>query len=438
MLISNCLYNIEANIARAAIANSFAPLNDADSCIHHLIAKIIEIADYIFTAISSSYCQIKAHLLYQISFLQDDEKLDAATIDQLIFQFSPFEDQEDICHQLMEKVDAQDHAGFQLLFRQLSPEEAAPIAYQLLLDRVDELNQPIANRDRYEFIVKNLKMIFPFCTSYFTRNKKPKTGPHFDILTPKALRLMIAILEKKGSLNGVQFKACDNFDSFGLKLRDAFAHLENNSSICFLLRHRHLNQPKVLQNHQTMIFLEKRDGHFRCFACDSKGREDNWTKRVAAFIQKEVQQAELDDQFRLCIYNGKKRQRDSSNCPVYVLRDGVHMAQDPSHFMDWIEERAEFCEETRVFQLEHLPPRMMETTQSLTLVEEYLEETQSRDALIYSRSKPMGKTLNQAMDKHIAVSHDDKGVPKRINAKVANLFLKYERLIFANAILLGC
>jgi len=345
----------------------------------------------------------------------------------------------------IEKIDKRDAKRFRQFFLNLNEtgnqKESSGIAKRLLAERVDELYQPTPLREKYEFVLQNLKLVYPFLNTYFSKSKEPGEGIGKNVIAAKGVQHIVKQLERKNAFHGCDASVCFSFEDFSEKLQQAFKDKPTTRCIqhCFILRHRHQSKPKEFINHTTPIYMEKSHDVFEIFITDSGGGVRHWTENIITFLNEEMCTHFPESQTKIYHYSGKKRQSDFTSCPIFSIRDIVHMTQDPN-MLKWMRAHGSSSQEKNIFAVPFLHPKMMTTCQSLSYIDDYLKATHTKDTKIYSKSKPLGKTLKQITDKHthlMWVEKEGKKMLKKQNLKIAHLYLKYERSIIADAIVRG-
>lgn len=123
------------------------------------------------------------------------------------------------------------------------------------------------------------------------------------------------------------------------------------------------------------------------------------------------------------------RQHDSISCPIFSLRDLVQLAKNDSvmdfvHSQNKIPFKQSFMEDYKFYQFESTPPQMLNTTQSLSTLNDYdIEMAEKTDGHI--------SIVEKLQESGKIAETDDESV---INAKVYLLHVKYRDLILRKAL----
>lgn len=330
-------------------------------------------------------------------------------------------------------IDLKDAEGFKNIFKDLDrghAQEAGELAWTLLKEREAELLYPTPLRERYEFILNNLKDEYPFLLNYFAR-MSPGNGLHCVAISSKGQRSIVSHIGETQKI-----EVCDNYSQFEARLRN-FCHTEAPAQKIYLLRHRGENRNNT--NHTTAIYVGKQSQELIIYFADSTGgaiSPNSWTALILASLKKTQIEIGSGIPLKIYFYSGRSRQVDHTNCVVYALQDAVYMSRKGDELVDWIkiDGHSEQLEDN-ILAVPLLPLPLMKTMQSLTAINAYLEITGLHAIKMPSKRIVDGKTLEMAVSRNIFISTDEVGNRLRRNGKVSKTFLKYERNIIRNAMI---
>lgn len=348
---------------------------------------------------------------------------------------------------LENSVKSLDSDKFSTLFNVLKKEGKHKLAADFavaLLKNESPLLDSNKKRYHYEFILRNLKAVYPEITTFFSKKYRGEVevtesdvsgeGVDHIIMNPNGIRIVLDDLNRKGSLKDLDIIIYDYIDELVANLKNVLLQMANKpgrQKQGMLVRQRY--KGKQQYNHITPIVIEKtNEGKFRILVTDSVAKKTSALKLIK-IVENSFKSTSLQNDIALYVHLGQKRQNDGANCPIFSMRDLVHTSQHFDEVMDWAEHRSTKMEETQfAYSFNYLPPGMMKIAQSMSLVKEYLSthKDQSKKS-ICTRTKKKGQTLKEALAKHTRSSL--MGLKER-NVKVTGLFLKYERMIIHNVI----
>lgn len=348
-------------------------------------------------------------------------------------------------------IDLENGAAFQGIFTHLCDENrqsvASELAVRLLAEQKQELLRPNPDRSRYEFILKNLKAIFPDIKTHFSRNSKiPKDstmeGLNMHAISSKGQRVVIDSYRKKDDLNGKKVTISENFFRFQESIRNFFTTAQEGEEQLFLVRHRQdpKKNPTDTARHTSPIHVIRKGNVFKLLVTDSHGGQSR-TKPDFHYIQDLIdiiRAAYTESNSELSIEinydGGLARLGDWSNCVILAIREGLEMIRNTDHVYSWIEEKR-IPQSDGTYAVPYLPLRMVKAAQSIKYIDSYLNETNQNETKLESNKKQAGETIPEALKRHQYVTIDPKsGNRKVVNGKVAHTYLKYERLIIAHCI----
>lgn len=301
-------------------------------------------------------------------------------------------------------------------------------------------------RSSYEFILTNLKELYPSINHLFsdTKNSYDKNNPirpmkdgiERQVLAPSGIQLIVDHLKNKGSLS-LDCHVHASFSEMKENLKnqiEAFMTNPGEHQCCFLVRQEgsgiylpsFFNKEGAISigmwpegTHITPVYVQKTaEGLFKVIISDSVGLEGAYSTSLAKMINETFKEVFPDsDPAKLYIFK-PKRQHSPTNCGIFSIRDVVQFSKHREEIMKWIEEHQteEIDDEfANYIPVESFPPFMMKTTQSLNTIQQY------------EKKEKTTVNLNQ---KHINSNAEG----KQSNVKIAQSFLKYERLVIANVI----
>ncbi|MDR3624708.1 MAG: hypothetical protein P4L16_06170 [Chlamydiales bacterium] len=336
-------------------------------------------------------------------------------------------------------IKLKDAESLQSIFKAITLKQASELAIYILNKRKKELCRPSPLREHYVFALKNLKQCHPFLKNYFLLNHsmllQGDDGLGYAALSTEGIQLIFSKLRNKASLGNMNILLSSHFAEFQEQLRLIFEDFKKNNDLqkcCFVIRNRLSTEQ---ERHMTPIYLEKREGILNILILDCRGgfSISKWDLKIIEIIKKAYIESDSTSKLEIYTHTGSARQSDYSTCSIFSIRDVVHLAQESDAIMAQITQNKRVrVNEQNVYEVEFLPPRMMETTQSIKTINQYTKQTGTENMLIFSRSKPLGKTLSQVLQKHTVMFNN--GLK---NMKIANLFLKYETMVISAAILQG-
>lgn len=296
----------------------------------------------------------------------------------------------------------------------------------MLEKRTEELLSPKPIRERYEFILDNLKDLYPFLTTYFSRMHRGN-GLHCVAISTKGQRAIVSQIS-----GNPQIVVCDNYERFDVHLRNFYS--SNTQQQTYALRHRTSENLKT--NHTTAIHAVKGASEITFFFADSTGGPNSWSRLIIAAIKRAHHESGCILQQTIYLYAGKSRQVDHTNCVVYALRDAAYMAKSSEELMSWVLTQGQPQQlEEHVFGVSFMPLHFMKTTQSLRAINNYLVATEQKTVKAPSKKNIEGETLEESLSRHLYIAIDDSNARLTRNGKVSKMFLKFERNIIHQAIL---
>lgn len=350
------------------------------------------------------------------------------------------------------QIDLQNQDGFRQTFTDLCKEHkqniAAELATRLLLEQEqkDALLQPNPNRERYEFILKNLKEVFPEIKNYFSKDPHRKSesmeGINIHAISAKGLRTLVGIYKQKKALRGKEVIVCDNFPVFQEKLSTFLKAAKEGNEILLFVRHRKDPKkfPQDLTRHTSPVHVIRRNNIFEFFITDSQGGHSperphlHAIKDIIKRIREVQPQIKSEIPFEIHYDGGTGRLGDGSNCVVLALKEGLEMVRDTEEVYNWIHQKR-VSQGNDEYSVPYLPIRMVKNSQSITYITKYLKETDQEKKLFKSPNKLNDETVQDALKRHQFVGTDPKtGQRKICNGKIAHTYLKCERLIIAHCI----
>jgi hypothetical protein len=362
-----------------------------------------------------------------------------------------------ISDELKKILDTEDEEERELLFKglfekdKLKGKTKAELVHELLDSAEKIMRGHVEGHglNSHNFVINQLREMFPEIKTYIDNNPQ--------ILTPKGVGFVINHLKEKGSLNDVPCHVCAHHNEFKMKVQETIAQFEKNAknvpegqkpgvmSCTFVLTHQQAPFTRLSGPHNTPVLLQRdSEGVWTAVISDSMGKGNEWYNHLAKIsLEDAFKAAEPSLGLDIYSFNGCNRQTDSSNCPIFSIRDVVQFSKNAKEIVGWIKDKGnpEFCpppfapSKIKEYKFNTLPPYMMKTTQSFSAIQAY--EGKNAEKL------PSGNTVSESLrEKHkvIAVERDgtpslDKnGQPKHQNFKVGGLFMKYQRMIYTKLI----
>jgi hypothetical protein len=324
-----------------------------------------------------------------------------------------------------------------------------------LLSSAEQIMRDEGGRDPYLFVLNTLREKFPKIDDYFY-DLGPMETP---ILSPKGVEVIINNLKTKGSLNKVDCHVCADHEAFKEQVQKTILDFEAAAkqlpegqsptamSCTFVVRQQ--KPPfKVKEygetQHNTPILLQRdANGVWTAIITDSKGDDmPDFPSMINTSLETVFKSA--DQSVKMYNFSGPDRQYDKSNCPIFSIRDVVQFSQHSEEIIKWAEEsvngsRVKTYENSKAFatvvSFNRLPPCMMKTTQSFTVIQSY-ENKLKKDG------KAPGQHLSKSLKHHTIVQLnpqgkpilDKDGKPKGKNFKIGGLLIKYQKMIYTNLI----
>jgi hypothetical protein len=344
-------------------------------------------------------------------------------------------------------VELRDQDSFRQTFVNLCKENQQPVAAQLavelLLQQKKELLCVNPERGKYEFILKNLKEIFPDIKTHFSKDPQkkndPKEGLNIHAISAKGQKAIIKKYENANKLNGKKVLVADNFFVFETKVKEFFIKAKEGEEILLLVRHRKnpAEFPNDLTRHTSPVHLIKKNGMFQFFITDSQGGHSKLRPTLHAIkdVIKPINEAYVKSHSNVPMEinydGGDARLGDGNNCIILAIKEGLEMIRNTDEVYEWIQKNR-ISNNDGTFAVPYLPLNMVQTAQSMTYITKYLDNTGQHEARL---SK--GKTLSEAIKKHEFFGVDPKNPQQKkvFNGKVAHIYLKFERQIIAQCIL---
>lgn len=327
---------------------------------------------------------------------------------------------------------------------------AANLAVRLLENRVSDLEKVHPERAKYEFILENLKIVYPELQNYF-QPRYPGQGLFSTPLKPTAIQLVFDELSQKRSLRDLETTVCSTYSEFENSLLEVLTRAARPSFTRHALVFRHCtgNQQDDEQPHVSPIYVDKQLDRIRIFSTDGgmlrtleeERKKPTWNKIIIEIVKKVCEQAREELGLasfpaQLYVYTGERRHKDRINCPVFGIRDIVHMAQEPGISTRWIVDHSQphphpYAEGVQMFTL--AVPRMMKLTQSLTQLRKFQAEL-GFDPVIKAGTRK-AETLSNSIARNTKRFYEIKqNKVKDQNVKTARAYLKYERMVIRRVI----
>jgi hypothetical protein len=350
-------------------------------------------------------------------------------------------------HLLKESLAQKNGPQFKKIFIDLSKcgkqQVAADLAADLLLEQESKVLRFPPERDEYEFILKNLKNIYPDIKTHFSkdplRSKDPMEGLNIHAISSKGQKVIIDSYRRSGVFNEKKVSVSDSFAVFEKNLGNFFQTAQEGQEQLFLVRHR--KGAKDLTRHTSPVHIRKKDGVFQFFITDSYGPtflggpKKHAIEYVIDAIRKAHRESNSTFPIEINYDAGGPRLGDGSNCVVLSIRDGLEMVRNTDEVYNWIAKKR-VKKEDDLYAVSHLPLRMVKNVQSLTYIDRYLGETNQREVALVSEKKLKKETVVETVKRHQYTGPDPKNphLGKVFNGKIARYYLAYEREIIAKCI----
>jgi hypothetical protein len=317
-------------------------------------------------------------------------------------------------------IEQRDEKGFIEFFESLKEKKehilASQLIEQLLKNHSSQDKQ--ASLENYHFIDNVIRAVYSAIDEHFVIGNLIKVLGR-TLMGPKGMELIIEDLKSKGSLKNkdtseeVPCCVCPDLSAFKEKLRFLFLKKSELKvqRCCFLV---------IGENsHVTPVYVENKEGHYRTLITDSMGKENGFYTFHIQWIIGNVFSDFPEEKVNSYVYLGTARQHDPSNCSVFSIRDVTKISQHSEEILKWAEEHSisKFHENCMV--IDALPPVMMKTAQSISMIEQY-----QKDHGLQVDLKPV----------HRRMKKDSKGMEREYNFKVRDLFRKYEQKIIVKVI----
>jgi hypothetical protein len=376
-----------------------------------------------------------------------------------------------ISDELKKILDTEDEEERELLFKglfekdKLKGKTKAELVHELLDSAEKIMRGHVEGHglNSHNFVINRLREMFPEIGKYIVQN----TYNQHQILTPEGVGFVINYLKKKGSLNEVPCHVCADYGAFEMKVQETIAHAKNVlegqepgvMSCTFILTSKNppqgLGIPGLGDAHNTPVLLQRdTKGVWTAVISDSVGESGMYNGIAKMSLERAFKEAfkmdEPSPDLDIYNFNGCDRQTDSSNCPIFSIRDVVQFSKNAKEIVDWIKDNGnpEFYQpyqpdqpldapsKIKEYKFNTLPPYMMKTTQSFSAIQAYegknAEKLPSGNTVSESLTEKNHKVI--AFDRDGTPSLDKNGQPKHQNFKVGGLFMKYQRMIYTKLI----
>jgi hypothetical protein len=309
------------------------------------------------------------------------------------------------------------YALFEKQLRALEPEDVPDVLYAFLREKLSDTSNaltakaPEEMRDKHASFIRYLNRSYPNLQPLFRRGIDSTQR----IISPKGMEALVAVMREEKKLP-FDVLVCGNLGKLTSLLEDIRGDIENfeegkrfgaivRSSSTF---------------HLTPILIEKREGRLHVFISDSLGDrsfgKDAYYNRILDCVS-----ATLPD--ALVFVSNVQRQVDSSNCPVFSMRDLIQLAEMPDIFTKLTDEGQLEADETKsgfpYSKVNVLPAKMMKMAQSSSKLDTYMRE------------HPLKRTasLQKAREGIVKVEG------KNLSQFVVRKYLKYENEIIRRVLI---
>lgn len=275
---------------------------------------------------------------------------------------------------------------------------------------------------KYDLILKAISEIYPAISDYFIQSTI-QGGVNISQISDQGMELILNHLRNKGAFEQVPCQWAPSLAEFS---KAASEKIKNSSSEpwkqTFLVRHRNAEDKG---SHVSPVYLEKNsNGFYRAIVTDSTGgRNKEYLQNIQdCFVEifKDIDKTQQNVVF----YVGESRQIDRTNCSIFSIRDAVQFSKHNQQILDWTESRTKYESFIDAHVFKSLPSQWMKTDQSMANLQAY-EKSQQLSSLI----KEKHRLVSDLEPKNRMIKEQ-----KKFNAKIAQTYLKYERLILAHVI----
>lgn len=299
----------------------------------------------------------------------------------------------------------------------------------------------LKDSESYRFILQQVQELFPVTQKYFQSNDT-KFGLYHSLLTPEGMRLIVNDLKEKGAFGDMECIVCDAIrpynDSnnkdviFITELTEKMQTLEVGQRCCFLVRHYNNDMPGAYRNnpnsmHVTPVYLEKTEQGLDLFITDSTGGSLGQGHLLAMFLERSIPK-DLLKTTDLYIYSGNCRQADTSNCPIFSIRDTVKFGKYRKEVVQQIKENVD--QEIPASTNPTSPPEFKKTFIFKILPKEMMNTFQVGLKPIDTYKDKKGNPIKIDLKLHRVANKEN----KEMNTRVADHFFKYERSIYHKVI----
>lgn len=236
-----------------------------------------------------------------------------------------------------------------------------------------------------------------YCFKQMIYNFYPDFGAYIkknNTISTNGLEILVQYLKDKKSIEKNQdIIVCSNLNDFKNQLDQLDYSSSKKSSYYFVIPDENSNS-KERGSHLTPVVVTKGEKGWDFIMTDSIGSISCYQK-ISEIILKIIEKGQPLHRIYEC---SVKRQNDHTNCPVFTLRDLVYFCNNEKKLIEVLNLEAIGSQKNEYnFIFNELPPELMKTTQSMSTINNYIN---NKNEATVSSKKRGKETLKVSVERH--------------------------------------